>query len=203
LLATAGAVAGALLLGGCAGTLGQLINRPITTDHLDEVGEYNKLKTVSGDLRLVRVAVDVDRPYPPGFPYYDVCAETQADAIVTRNAGSALSIKTGQTLTDASSQGILLTNARSAVSDVVRHLGWHLCNARLNNDLNEWQYRDALLKLANDAMVVLQQSALGAEPKAVVSSSLTAGAAVIPGALTVLVPVAVAPASAPATPSKP
>jgi hypothetical protein len=183
------------MLGGCAGTLGQLINRPITTDHLDEVGEYNKLKTVSGDLRLVRVAIDPFRPHPPGFPYYDVCAETQADAIISRNAGSALSIETGQSLTDASSQGILLTNARTAVSDVVRHMGWHLCNARLNNDLDEAQYRAALLKLAHDAMVVLQQSALGPKPEAVVSSGLASGA-VIPGQLTVQIPVVASGAAA-------
>ena len=159
-------------LAGCAG-ISQLVYGPITSDRLDEPTEMSKLKSVSGDYRLVRTTAGAPRNDGPDLiapgrrgmkgPYYHykICAETQADAIIARGASSALVVGEKQSLNDAATQAALLTNQRSAVSDVVRHLTWTLCNARMNGDITEPQYQAALLKLQNDAMVVLQQIALG------------------------------------------
>src|SRR4028118_1282400 len=82
----------ALATGGCASTINALTNRPVTSDVLDEwkngrAQELNKLKTVSGDRRLVRV-----QAYNPTSANWTICAETQADAIAARGAQSGLSI---------------------------------------------------------------------------------------------------------------
>jgi len=98
--------------------------------------------------------------------YYDVCAETQADAITARGSSSTVSVVERGSVSDASTQSLLLTNQRSVVSDVVRQLSWQLCNARLNDDFDSTQYREALLELQRSTMVVLQQIALSGEKTA-------------------------------------
>lgn len=167
----------------CAGTLSQALNRPISSDKLDETGELNKLKTLSGDLRLVRTMAlkrrtDADGLPAERAPYYDyaICAETQADAIITRSASSSLGLKRGESLQDAAGQGIQITNERSAVSDVVRQLAWNLCNARMNGYLADDQYQAALLALSHNSMVVLQQIAMGANAAVLPLNSTISGA---------------------------
>lgn len=159
-------------LGGCAGALSALTDPPISSDKLDEPDEMNKLKTLSGDRRLVRVAADVEQAVyidarGRRFYAYDVCAETQADAITTRGGSSSLTVEGQPGFTDASTQASTQTNTRGIVSDVVRQLSWQLCNARMNHDLNDKQYAVALMDLMYNTMAVLQQTAMGANSRAI------------------------------------
>lgn len=143
-------VAFATPLASC-GTLAQFTNPAISSDHLDETPpELNKLKLVSGDRRLMRiVAQPKPRDQQPangkGIEFYDylVCAETHADAISARSSTGNLAIR-GQTVSDTNVEALTKTVERSAVSDVVRQLGWQLCNARLNGDLSGAEYGAAL-----------------------------------------------------------
>ena len=157
-------------LAGCAGTLSQFTDPAISSDHLDEPTELSKLKALSGDRRLVRVGVD-----NPPSPYrtYIVCAETHADAIAARSAGSTVTVRTGDSLSDMTAQELLLTNSRTAVSDVVRQVGWQLCNARMNGDLSPDEYAQALLELSRGAIAVLlkDQSYLKADKLTTSSAS--------------------------------
>lgn len=161
----AGAVS-AVFLQGCAGALSLLTDPAIDSDKLDEQGELSKLKGVTGDRRLVRVVADGQRPRDqwvrPNEPlyYFDLCAETQADAIVTRGSSSSLNVTGQGSASDATSQLALLTYQRGVVSDVARQFSWQLCNARLNGDLTREEYRDALLSLQRHTLTVLQQMAL-------------------------------------------
>lgn len=143
---------------GCASTIGAIANRPITSDKLDEYNldgtrkDINKLKTLSGDRRLVRVQRADQRPKP-----WHICAETQADAIAARGAQSTLTVSGQGAGTDQTTESLLLTNARSELSDVIRQLAWQICNAHLNgayaDEVNGYAQR--LDKLQHDAMVVL------------------------------------------------
>lgn len=151
-----------LPLGGCAGTLSQVMNPPITSDHLDEPDELNKLKTVSGDRRLVRVTAFGHSDANPSFYKFRICAETQADAISARSAKSLLNAKLNQSLADEASETLTATYARTELSDVVRQLSWQFCNARENGDFTDTDYKAALNKLAADSMEVLKLHAKAA-----------------------------------------
>lgn len=162
-----------LATGGCASVISQFTDPAISSDKLDEAGELSKLKTLSGDRRLVRVVAEEPRVDASGavvrdeegnpYYFYDVCAETQADAIFTRSPSSGLEIAEEGSYTDAIVQAATQTNVRTAVSDVVRQLAWQLCNARMNHDLTPEEYRQALLHLQDKALEVLLASA--APPK--------------------------------------
>lgn len=141
-------------LSGCASTITALTNRPITSDHLDEPEEANKLKTVSGDRRLVRV----QKSEKFGW---QVCAETQADAIAARGGSTTLTINGKGSGTDEATETLLLTNSRSETSDVVRQLAWHICNNYMNGAYGSdpTAYALRMDKLQHDAMAVLMAKA--------------------------------------------
>jgi len=147
---------------GCAGMLLQLTNPPITSDHLDKLSDKSKLKTVSGDRRLVRVSAlnEAESKYSPLESPFMICAETQADAISARSAKSAISaaLKESQSgsLTDEAAEALTLTYQRTELSDVVRQLSWQLCNARMNGDLDRTQYQGELDKLVTGALEALK-----------------------------------------------
>lgn len=169
-------IAACLAIGcsGCASTINALTNRPITSDLLDEYDrrgtprELNKLKSVSGDRRLVRVQV-----YSP-TPAWTICAETQADAIAARGAQSALTVNNRGSAADQSTETLLLTNARSEVSDVVRQLGWQICNAHLNGAYEAGGYARRLDKLQHDAMAVLLARSKPEKPEGTPKAGTTA-----------------------------
>lgn len=158
----------ALLTGGCASTLTAVLDRPITSDHLDEFRnrervDENKLKTMSGDRRLLRVQftheTDASKAFLADETYnskWVICAETQADAIAARGGQSALTVNGQGSGTDQFTQTLLLTNARSAVSDVVRQLGWQVCNAFMNGALTKAEYSGHLDKLREGAFLALK-----------------------------------------------
>jgi hypothetical protein len=144
-------------LSGC-GTISQFTNPAISSDHLDESPpELNKLKLVSGDRRLMRVVAESKSDLQPqikdrlGRPIiiykYAVCAETQADAISARSAKGTLTLEASKSLADENLEQLTVTNTRTEISDVVRQLGWQLCNARLNGDMEPSEYSAALLDL--------------------------------------------------------
>ncbi|QYU68764.1 hypothetical protein J4558_01025 [Leptolyngbya sp. 15MV] len=121
----------------------------------------NKLKTVSGDRRLVRV----QKPSSSGAPAWMICAETQADAIASRSATTTANAAGRAATTDQVAEGLAVTNVRGEVSDVVRQLAWSICNANLNGaygaDPNGYARR--MDKLQHDAMIVLAMRSASAD----------------------------------------
>ena len=104
---------------------------------------------MSGDRRLIRTTYTKDGLL--------VCAETQADAISARSASSALEAVGEGAISDDIIQQLTLTNARTELSDVVRQLAWHLCNARANNHISAPAYEASLSALQTQALQVLAQ----------------------------------------------
>ena len=159
----------ALPAGGCAGMLNQVLDRPLTSDHLDEPGEMSKLKTLSGDRRLVRVSANRVSKFPgkhgEELYLYRICAETQADALAARSAESTTSVKSsagvqGEAgLADKSATTLTKTYDRSEISDVYRQAAWQLCNAVENGDMEATDYSTRLWELTKLAMDVLKVKA--------------------------------------------
>jgi hypothetical protein len=127
---------------------------PITSDHIE--GEGEKLKTLSGDRRLVRVSPEtVTSSAGETHTTYRICAETQADAISARSARTDLNITGRGSVADAAYEQLLLTYSRTETSDVVRQLSWQLCNAWVNHAITPEQYQQQLFALQSQAMNVL------------------------------------------------
>ena len=140
-----------LSLSGCTGTLGAILNRPVDSDHLDEPKEPNKLKGYSGDRRLIRI-----HRANPGSDVYEICAETQADAIAAFTYKGDLSLTGRGEVKDETSQLLTQTTARGQISDVVRHLEWHTCNAMLNGWITKDQFYAEIVAIRSGAFDVLK-----------------------------------------------
>lgn len=150
-------------LPGCAGTITAVSNMPITSDHLEQERPGEKLKTVSGDRRLVRV-----NKYEPAGAYQTpvvICAETQADAISARSGKGSLSVESRGSFTDEAGESLTMTYSRTELSDVVRQLSWQLCNAYMNRLVSPEDYRERLASLQEKALEVLKIRALAGVPK--------------------------------------
>lgn len=143
----------AVALSGCAGTMGYVFDPAISSDKLDEVGEDNKLKSMKGDRRLIRTHRVSTREVPTAT--YEVCAETHADAIGARSGSTKLSIVDRGSLDDALAEVLTKTVERSVVSDTVRQLHWHTCNAKLNRWLTRTEYRSEVQKIREGALLAL------------------------------------------------
>jgi hypothetical protein len=122
----------------CTGSLGYVLDPAIDSDHLDEPDEPNKLKAMKGDRRLIRTHRSARHDIVPDD--YEVCAETHADAISARSGASKINITGQGEAAESLTEELMKTVERSTVSDVVRHLHWHTCNARLNRWINPDQY---------------------------------------------------------------
>lgn len=141
-----------LALSGCASSVESWFGRTIRQDRFLSQDEDNKVVLVSGDYRVIRVMADRTSPVTPegGREHYLICAETQADAIAARGASSTLKLS-GEEAGDAVTETLTLTTTRTAVSDLVRQLGWQLCNARLNGDMTGAEYKTAVEALVDRA----------------------------------------------------
>lgn len=123
----------ALSLSGCATPMGYIFDPAISSDHLDEIDEPNKLKGLKGDRRLIRT-------HRRGSDVYEVCAETQADAISGRSPSNSIDVESKGKLSDQLLEELTTTVQRGEVSDVVRQLEWHTCLARMNDYISNEQF---------------------------------------------------------------
>ena len=139
----------ALPLSGCASMFTAVANRPITEDRLENELPGEKLKTLSGDRRLVRV----DK-YSQNL--VTICAETQADAISARSAEGSLTVESRGGLTDKVGEALTSTYARTELSDIVRQLSWQICNAYMNALIDKDTYAAQLKDIQTRAFDVLK-----------------------------------------------
>jgi len=136
-------------LSGCAGVLGFIADPAISSDHLDEANEPNKLKGLKGDRRLIRT-------HRKDSDVYEICAETQADAISSRSPKASLSQEAKFAYTDEVLEALTKTVERSSISDVVRQLEWNLCNARMNNYIDNDEFYAELIAIRAGAFEALR-----------------------------------------------
>ena len=149
-----------VVLPGCVGTLNSVLDRPITSDHLDEPKEPNKLKTVNGPRRLVRTHESASSRN------YEICAETQADAIIARSSVGGLNLTGKGDFDDEVKDALTKTVERGQVSDVVRHLHWHTCNARLNGWIDDAKFFGEMQEIRKAAFEAMTRPADQQKPSA-------------------------------------
>lgn len=143
----------ALMLPGCASTLGYVLNPSISSDKLDEPREDNKLKAMKGDPRLIRTHRVSTTKYPSDD--FEVCAETFADAISARSGTFKASLEGKAGLDDSLTEVLTKTLDRSPLSDVVRHLHWYTCNAAMNRWIDNATYTREMVAIRENAFLVL------------------------------------------------
>lgn len=140
-----------LLLSGCASYKLARKYQAITSDKIRK-DEEAKVRTITGDRRIVRQSKAENGDIK-------LCAETQADAIAAFGGKSSSSVSAGKATLSGSDEFLpilAITNARSPVSDVVRQIGWQLCNAQMNGWLGDSAYEKRFTALMDGAFLALR-----------------------------------------------
>lgn len=161
--ASAALMACSSLLAGCASTVASITDRTIMSDHFDKPGDENKLKSMSGDRRLVRVVkLTEDQPAPDHR--WLICPEPFAGAIIARGTSSALTIVERGNGSDSTSQNATVVDARGEVVRLYQDATHRWCMVRAQGDVTGEVYVARLRELdslAFDALAgkVAQQRA--------------------------------------------
>lgn len=138
---------------GCSSTIQSLTDRSITSDHFDR-SEGNKLKTQSGDRRLVRVRL-LERSTDKKTEKWIVCAEPFAGAIIARGAESSVTITNSGDGKDKVSQVATAVDTRADVVRLRQDAAHAWCMLRADGFIGDKEYTDYLKNLdtmAFDAM---------------------------------------------------
>lgn len=140
-------------LAGCASTLNAIFERSVA----DEDVYDHKVLTMTGERRI---AIVVPRHSPNV-----ICAESLPDAARASGARSALDIQAGGTgrpalgVDDQVQTALLQTFTRTETADVVRQLGWQVCNAYANRAIDYRMYSSLLVEIVGGANRVMQERA--------------------------------------------
>jgi hypothetical protein len=132
----------------CATPMGYIFDPAISSDKLDEQKEPNKLKGLKGDRRLIRT-------HRRGEDVYEVCAETQADAISGRSPKSSITVETEGEFSDELLEALTKTVDRGEISDVVRQLHWNTCSARMSGYITNEQFYAEMQAIRSGALEAL------------------------------------------------
>lgn len=151
------------LLAGCASTFASITDRTITSDHFNKPGDENKMKSMSGDRRLIRV-VKLKGARPAPEHYWMVCPEPFAGAIIARGASSALTVAERGNGSDSTSQAATVVDVRADVVRLYQDATHRWCMVRAQGDIDDDVYVARLRELdgfAFDALAgkVAQQRA--------------------------------------------
>jgi hypothetical protein len=140
-------------LSGCASTFTAFTDRSITSDHIgDNEYDKNKLKTQSGDRRLVRV-VQTDNGK------WLICAEPFAGALAARSAKSALTIAAQGDANDEFGTAVTAVDQRSEAVRFYQDAANVWCNLRASNMIDDATLVGKIEKLQDRVLDVLAQPA--------------------------------------------
>lgn len=146
-------------LSGCAAMTQAVTDRGIMSDDLRSEGNWNKLKSMTGDRRLVRVvrvANDANgKPLDDGS--YIICGEPFAGAIIARGASSGLTVTQYGSATDAVSQTAEAVDQRSDIVRFYEDAKFDWCMARASGDVNRTDYIHHLKELQLKALEALKK----------------------------------------------
>lgn len=138
---------------GCASYLNAIFTRSVSSEEMLD----NKLLTMTGE-RRVAIAV------PRGADSKSIlCAESLPDAAQAAGGRTGLQLKgsgtAGRSLgfEDESQTALLQTFTRTETSDVIRQLGWQVCNAYAVQAIDKWAYERLLTKITDGAIEVMKR----------------------------------------------
>lgn len=141
----------AMQLGGCASYLNAIFTRSVSSEKMLD----SKLLTMTGE-RRVAIAV------PRGGESV-LCAESLPDAAQAAGGRTGLQLKgsgtAGRSLgfEDESQTALLQTFTRTETSDVIRQLGWQVCNAYAVGAIDKRAYGKLLTKITEGAIEVMKR----------------------------------------------
>lgn len=152
-----------LAASGCASTIQSVTDRAIMSDGLEADEDGSKIKSMSGDRRLIRVVNSQYKaqiiPQPNNLPatsrvvgQHLVCAETHADAISIRTSKGSITGAATLPVTGANDEiGGSLEKVfdRTAEADLFRQAAWQLCNSYANGVLTRAEYANSLTGLVD------------------------------------------------------
>lgn len=144
-------VSTAFTFAGCASTIQSITDRPITSDHLEAAEYGSKIKSMSGDRRLIRV-VKSGHQHTDDYLFNEhvICAETHADAIALRTSKSSVTGVQGGPISGANDEvggELEKVFARTGEADLFRQAAWQLCNSYANGVLTKAEYSESLRNL--------------------------------------------------------
>ncbi len=151
-----------IALGGCASSLTAIFERSVSTENFDEREPITRVLTLTGERRTVLAMPRDSRLY--------VCAEALPDVARSAAARSVLELQQGGTagrslsLDDQVATALLATFARTETADVVRQVGWQLCQAHANRAITPRDYAARLDELVKEAFLTLRTRPAAAAP---------------------------------------
>lgn len=181
-------------LSACSTSLNSIFERSVSSEHIT----YDKVLTMTGERRVALVVPYVDKTLSKADEkeFYEklghvrkvICAESLPDAARSIDAKTDLTANlavpvatTGiapsgeQKVSDTLKTSVLQTFVRTETADVVRQLGWQICQGYANGAIREDEYRDLLKSVIAGSFQTL---AIAAANKATLTAvSKTAGAA--------------------------
>lgn len=145
-------VAASFLISGCTHLLEIVDNQQIETEQMgaEISGRPDaRIITIDGSRRLMRSSYIENGAW-------NICAETQADAIASRTSRADLEVTGRGAVEDSIEEALTITYNRTELSDTVRQLSWQVCNNRANGYLTNAEVEEALSELITGSMLVLQ-----------------------------------------------
>jgi hypothetical protein len=124
---------------GCAALFQSVSDRAIMSDELD-ADDVNKLKSQTGDRRLVRVVrIEDDDAIAPQNRFI-ICPEPFAGAIIARGASSGLTVTAYGSASDAVTQTASAVDQRTDVVRLHQDAAFQWCMVRASGDIDGARY---------------------------------------------------------------
>lgn len=151
-------LAAPVLLSGCAAEVTAILERPVSSENIN----LNKLVVMTGERRLAIVA-PFDKNNPEDRQKI-ICAESLPDAarfVKATSEGEAKTSGSGGVSQSLSMKelfetALTKTYDRTETSDVVRQLGWQVCQAYVNRAIDTDQYYQLLNKLVDGSFQTMK-----------------------------------------------
>lgn len=166
-----------LLISGCSSSLGSIFERSVSSENIT----YDKIITLTGERRVALIVPYVDRRLSKneekefysnlGHARKVICAESLPDAArqVDTHSNYKLNLAAPSVVTGVSPSGeqavddlfkttVTQTFQRTETADVVRQLGWQVCQGFANGAIDENGYKELVDRIISGSLEVLRNS---------------------------------------------
>jgi len=158
-----------IFLTGCSSSIVSLTDRGVMSDHLTEPNDRMKVKSMTGDRRLVyflerpNTAVDgrvrATASTPDDLGHLIICAEPFAGGMTAKGGRSSLSVTGQAAAADEVSSALLAIDGRAAAVRLFEDASHELCKRYQDGTIDSKQYTLLLGAAIADAFGALQTQA--------------------------------------------
>ncbi len=158
-----------ILLAGCSSSIISLTDRGVMSDHLTKPGDRMKVKSMTGDRRLVyfleRPNTTVDghprsnASGPEALGHLIICAEPFAGGMTAKGGRSSLSVTGKAAAVDEVSSALLAIDGRAAAVRLFEDTSHELCKRYQDGTISSQHYTLMLGAAIADAFGALQTQA--------------------------------------------